>query len=173
MSRLAVFTTCNKPRCMFMSDEPQQSTRSRCGRKWKRGGLEPQTPMRPWCFLSELWCGVAPLPCNLPPVGARMAAGLCIPPPCPARHMKAPATAVLDVEGKWAPDGRVCCVHVSVRVPCHIRECFYCTSGLTHISLGRCGEGYRKSGEVVWASPDVHFLHRLLSVEQLDPEDQA
>lgn len=49
---------------------------------------------------SQSYGGVAPLPCNLPPVGARMAAGLGIPPPCPAQHMKAPATAVLDVEGK-------------------------------------------------------------------------
>lgn len=157
MSRPAAFITCNKPCCAFTPDEPQQSMRSQCGRKWKRGGLELQTPMLPRCFLLELWRGVAPLPCNLPSGGAREAVGPGIPPPCPAWHMKAPATAVLDVEGKWAPDGRVCRVHVSVRVPRHIRECFYCTSGLTHISPGRCGEGYRKSGGVVWALLAVHI----------------
>lgn len=51
---------------------------------------------------------------------------------CPPQHMKASATAVLD-GGKWVPDGKVFCVYVCVCVSCHIRECFYCTSGLSHI----------------------------------------
>lgn len=51
---------------------------------------------------------------------------------CPPQHMKALATAVLD-GGKWVPDGKVFCVYVCVWVCCHIKECFYCTSFLSHI----------------------------------------
>ena len=73
---------------------------------------------------------------------------------CPPQHMKASATAVRD-GGKWVPDAKVLCVYVCVCVSCHIRECFYCTSGLSHIPRVMWGRLLRDGGGA-WVYPTVY-----------------
>lgn len=80
-------------------------------------------------FSPELWRDAAP--CNLPSVGARRAtcpAFLCLP---TATHesFSHSCSRWMEMSPRW--QSVLCvCVHLC---SCHIRECFYCTSGLSHI----------------------------------------
>ena len=89
----------------------------------------PQTPKRPLGFLQSYGAMRPPVIYLLSELAGPLARHSSA---CPPQHMKASATAVLD-GGKWVPDGKVFSVYVCVCVSRHIRECFYCTSGLSHI----------------------------------------
>lgn len=154
--------------CMYNTDTHSHTTSvvlSQQGKTFKneriRCRLWPQTPKRPLHFL--LSYGAMQLPViyllseHVGPFAWHSSA-------CPPQHMKAPATAVLD-GGKWVPDGKVFCVYAYVCVTCHIRECFYCTSGLSHIPRVMWG---RLAGW--WGTCGCSLLYlkaRLPSTEQL------
>lgn len=67
--------------------------------------------------------------------------------------------------GKWVPDGKVFCVYMYVCITCHMRECFYCTSGLSHIPRvmwGRLAGWWRTCGCSL-----LYLKVRWLSTKQL------
>lgn len=107
--------------------------------------LQPQTPKQPLLFLlsfSAMWLPVIYLLSeHVGPFAQHSSA-------CPPQHMKASATAALH-GGKWVPDGKVFCVYMCVCVSCHIRERFYCTSGLSHIPRVMWGRLLQDGGEHV------------------------
>lgn len=102
-------------------------------------------------FSPELWRDAPP--CNLPSVGACRAvcpAFLCLP---AATHESFGHSCSRwgEMSPRWQS---VLCVYVCVCVSCHIRECFYCTSGLSHIPGVMWGRLLQDGGGV-WVQPTV------------------
>lgn len=89
----------------------------------------PQTQKRPLRFLLS-YCAMRPpviylLSDHVGPFAQHSSA-------CPPQHMKASATAVLEGGNESQMAKCFVCMCASVLF-CHIRECFYCTSGLSHV----------------------------------------